>query len=82
MHLGIEELRRAVCLFNNCNEGFNQQFGAEQLIIIYRAYKACGWDITPDRWEWWQVRDALMGLVPQWDNRQKPTASKEPDVKA
>lgn len=65
---GIEELRRAVNLFGNTCESFNQDYSAEQLITIYRAYLASGWDITPDRWTARQTREALAGHMPQWED--------------
>lgn len=68
----IETLRLAVNLFSNCSEGFNQQFTAAELIRIYCAYKASGWDITPDRWEARQVADALVGIAPQWTADETP----------
>lgn len=55
-------------LFGNTLEGFNQQYTAEELLKIYRAYKASGWDITPDDWTARQVRRALTaGEAPDWD---------------
>lgn len=74
--VGIEELRGAVRLFDWCNESFNwserDPFTAEQLLAIYRAYRASGWDIFPDRWAWRQVEEALRGIPPQWDKDEQP----------
>lgn len=64
---GIDELRGAVALFGNCNETFNQRFTADQLVALWRAYKASEWDFTPDRWQPRQVEEALAGKVPEWD---------------
>lgn len=64
--LGIDELRRAVRLFGNCNETFNTEHTAENLLKIYRAYHACGWDITPDDWTPEQVMGATIGMVPEF----------------
>jgi hypothetical protein len=69
---GIDTLRKAVNVFNNCNESFNDAWTAEQLLAIYRAYQKCGWDITPDQWEPWQVQDALQGKAPIWDANERP----------
>lgn len=65
-------MRAMVRLFNNCREGFNEQFGMRQLEKLYDAYKACGWDIAPDRWTARQVREALRGVLPQWDDEERP----------
>ena len=73
---GIDELRAAVRHFGNCTETFLQQFTAEELIAIRRAWVASGWDFSPDRWETWQVDDALAGHAPQWDNDELPLRRK------
>ena len=37
---------------------------------------ACGWDLAPDEWTEQQVKDALKGHVPNWDNKsEEPIAS-------
>jgi hypothetical protein len=68
--VGIEELRAAVKLFDQCNESFNwsehDPFTAEQLLAIYRAHKACKWYIDPDQWTDKQVKQALRGIVPEF----------------
>jgi hypothetical protein len=81
---GIEELRGAKRLFANCNETFNAEFTAEQLLQIYSAYKACAWDITPDRWHPAQVSAALDGHVPEFDGPREPVlhAAYERDYEA
>jgi len=57
---GVDQLRAAVRLFNNCNETFNQKFTPEELMKLWRGYKLCEWDITPDDWTHGQVRRWLM----------------------
>ena len=69
---GMEKLRKAVSLFNNCNESFLDRFSEAELLCIYEAWSKSGWDITPDDWEEQQVTNALFGIVPQWDNDEKP----------
>ena len=75
--VGIDELRTAVEALNNCNETFlnggQKPFTAEQLLKIWRAWKACAWDIFPDQWTDRQVKRALRGIVPTWDAEMKPT---------
>lgn len=76
---GIDQLRTAVRLFANCNESFNQQFTAEELLTLWRAYRDCGWDIAPDAWTPRQVREALAGKVPKWQPRdERPTYDPAP----
>jgi hypothetical protein len=58
---GIEELRIAVRLFNNCRESFNERYTLEQLILLYRAYARSDWDITPDEWTDDELAAALAG---------------------
>lgn len=59
---GIEELRGAYNLLNNCNETFNHKFTVEQLINIYRAYKRSEFDVPPDRWTEQEIIYALAGF--------------------
>ncbi len=69
---GIDELRAAVRLFNNCREDFNQEWTAEGLLMLYRAYKRCGWDIAPDEWTDWQLWQVQNGKDPEWDANERP----------
>lgn len=61
---GIELLRQAVRLFNECNETFNAQFSAEELLYLYYAFRAGDWDITPDHWTKRQVKEAVKKKTP------------------
>lgn len=75
---GISDLRRAVNLFNNCREDFNQQFDdPADLLKLWHAFSICGWDITPDQWEPRQIYEALKGIAPRWDDREQPLYSDE-----
>lgn len=66
--IGIDEMRRAVTLFSNCNETFNSEYSAESLLAIYRAYASCGWDITPDQWTPEQLAACVQfGTVPTFE---------------
>lgn len=69
---GIDELRGAVALFGNCNESFNQLHTAEDLVKLWRAYKASEWDFAPDVWTKRQVEEALAGKAPEWDAGEDP----------
>lgn len=64
---GIEELRKAVNAFSGNGETFNAAYTAEELILIWRAWRASDWDIYPDQWEDRQIEEALEGTPPQWD---------------
>lgn len=78
---GIDILRKAVNLFNNCNETFNQQFTENELLKLYRMFSICGWDIPPDRWTVDQIDGALiLGKVPAWDDDEKPARSEAPPI--
>lgn len=69
---GIDQLRKAIALFCNCNETFNMRWHAEELIALYRAYAASDMDIPPDRWSDKQLVDALIGKVPMWSEAGEP----------
>ena len=71
---GIDQLRTAVRLFDNCNESFNQQFTVQELLTLWRAYRDCGWYIPPNVWTPRQVREALGGKAPKWQPRDERPA--------
>lgn len=61
------DLIRACEAFDSCKESVNQQFTAEQLLQIYRAWSACEWDFYPDQWSVRQLQEAAdYGKVPQF----------------
>jgi len=70
---GIDELRKAVALFDGCRESFNKDYDVVGLMAIYRAFKACGSDIQPDRWDTRQVEETIKGRVPTFDDQERPT---------
>jgi len=74
---GPEELRLIVSNMNYNNEGFNEHYTAEQLIQIYRMQIASGWDFWPDEWTTRQVKEALAGIVPQWNDNEEPIYMKK-----
>ncbi len=64
---GIDLLRRAARIFDNCNESFNTRFNASELLLLARACCGSDWDILPDSWEEQQVQQAIhLGLPPAW----------------
>ncbi len=71
---GAEELRAAVKALSHCNETFLDEFTAEQLLKLWRAWRACGWDYFPDQWTREQVRAAIYrGVVPEFSDPNHPT---------
>jgi hypothetical protein len=58
---GADMIRACYNLINNCREDFVMQFTAEELLLLYRAYKRSEWDITPDRWTGDEIEAALRG---------------------
>jgi len=69
---GAEELRRAVALLDNMRESFNDSHTTAELLQLCRVYRACEWDIAPDRWTPDQLSAALQGVVPRWDEDGRP----------
>lgn len=69
---GAEELRLAVSNLNATREGFNDQFTAAQLLQINRMLVLGEWDILPDMWTRRQVKEALAGVPPQFDDQERP----------
>lgn len=73
---GAEELRLIVSNMDATREGFNDDKTVEQLIQIGRMLLASEWDIYPDQWTRRQVREALKGRPPTWDDQERPTYDK------
>lgn len=71
----MQKLRRYVNLFDNCNEDFNSRFTIPELIKIAEMHATCGWDFYPDQWTDRQVKEALQGILPQWDSNERPSYS-------
>ncbi len=69
---GIEELRTIVGAMDQCRESFMDPFTAEEIVKIWRAWRACEFDIYPDQWSKRQVKEALRGIVPRFDSNEKP----------
>lgn len=78
---GILELRSALHVFNGCREGFLQRFTAEELIRIYRAYRASAYMILPDMWSAEQLAAAAaFECPPGWDSDGSEYIPQEPDM--
>ena len=73
----IDHLRLMVRNLDHCNETFNQQFSYQELWLIHRAWMLSGWDIYPDQWSERQVREALNGRPPEWDDDERPKYERE-----
>lgn len=71
----IDHLRLMVQNFDRCSETFNQRYTAAQLFAIHKAWMLSDWDVFPDCWTSRQLREALKGIPPQWDENEKPVYS-------
>jgi hypothetical protein len=69
---GADEMRLIVRNMNRARESFNSEYTSEELLQLYRMQWASGWDISPDQWTPRQVREALAGRAPQWDENEQP----------
>lgn len=72
MKTGIEELRELVKAFDRCSEDFLSRFTVAELLKLRAAWKLAEWDYYPDQWTEHQVKEALRGRVPQWDENGRP----------
>lgn len=72
---GIDFLRNMVQAISYCNEDFLCRYTVEQLLAIWEACLASEFDMYPDQWTPAQVRAALRGWVPAWDEDGKPIMS-------
>ena len=68
----IEILREMIAAFDQVNEEFNWRFTLPELVRIWDAWNQCGWDFYPDQWSDRQVREALRGIAPDWNDREQP----------
>lgn len=72
----IEKMRMAINAFSYCNETFLQRYSVKELFKIHWAMMASEWDFLPDQWTDRQVREALKGIVPCWDDEEQPEYAK------
>jgi hypothetical protein len=78
----IEKMRMAINAFSYCNETFLQRYNVKQLMKLHFAMMACEYDFLPDQWTDRQVKEALKGIVPNWDDNEKPVyAKRKPPTK-
>lgn len=74
---GIDRLRAAVKLFNQCSEDFNDCFTLEELVRLSIAHRHCGWDFYPDQWTSEQIKAVLaIGELPDWNDDLTPKVPK------
>lgn len=69
---GIDRMRRAVSAFGDCNESFLQSFSEDSLMKLWRAWALSPWNFRPEYWTVLQIREALTGIVPNWDENEMP----------
>ena len=81
---GREELSLIASNMDSTRCSAIDDYTTEQLLKIYRAQLASGWDFLPDQWTSRQHREALKGIVPQWDENEMPiyAPKKKPRKKA
>jgi hypothetical protein len=68
---GIEELREMLACLEHCKEDFLVRFTTKQLFQLWRSWKSSEWDFYPDQWSERQVKEALRGKAPRWDDEQE-----------
>ena len=75
---GAELLRKVVMNMDTTTESFNDRFTAMQLVQLGRMLLASDWDIYPDQWTARQVKQALRGWPPHFDENEKPVYAGDP----
>lgn len=78
MRSAPELLRLIVRNLGNEPEAFLERFTVSELVAIGRAQLAADWEIPPHRWTPLQLRAALKGQVPRWNNEGQPVEEPEP----
>jgi hypothetical protein len=73
----IDMLRHIVESFNSCKESFMDDKTIPQLMNIYNCWMRSGWDFYPDQWSPKQVKEAMDGIVPDWDRKEQPVFHKD-----
>ena len=69
---GADLLRLVVRNMDGTSEGFNDRYTAAELLRIFTAQLESAWDFSPDEWTSRQVREALAGKPPRWDDQERP----------
>jgi hypothetical protein len=69
---GAEQLRLIVSNIDHMSETFLDMYTLEEIVQLYRMCLLSGFDVYPDQWTRRQVRAALQGIPPSWDNDEKP----------
>jgi hypothetical protein len=73
----MEMLRDMVDSFNGCNEYFMDDKTIPQLLTIYNVWMRSGWLFRPDEWTTKQVEEAMDGIAPDWDAKERPVFHKD-----
>ncbi len=67
----LDDLRTLVNVAGNTRNA--DRWTAEEWIKLYEAYKACEYDLTPDRWSYHQTQAAILsGVVPEFNDDESP----------
>ena len=68
----IEKIRHIGKMSTFVTESFWDGMTRAEIFAIYDAWMESEWDFMPDEWAKWQVSAAKRGVVPKWDNNEKP----------
>jgi hypothetical protein len=64
----IERIRALVRFFSSHSESWNSQWSISELVAIHDAYQRSEWLIEPRLWTDRQIREALLGIAPNWED--------------
>lgn len=76
---GADELRTMVKWLDNTRENVLDRYTAEELLTLYRVFLKCEWDKTLDEWTPEQRAQALVGIVPLWNDEEVPIMPDNPE---
>jgi hypothetical protein len=79
---GAEELRAIVSWIDNTRESVLDQYTAEELIKLWRMFVLSDWDFYLDQWTPTQRALALQGVVPKWDDQERPIIEDAPTLQS
>jgi len=69
---GADLLRLVTHNINYIREDFLDRYTVDELLQLYRMCLLSEWDVYPDEWTKRQVKEALLGIVPQWSKDERP----------
>jgi len=76
---GVGLIRAVAKMTVSVAENFWEGLSSAEVLAIGRAHIAAEWSFLPDSWSSRQVAEALLGVVPRWDDDEVPIyAAAEP----